>query len=250
MQKGIKNEYAFANYFDNHKIKDLNEQSQDLIFNLYGIIFDKNQKIECWRSKYFEKADIKIRINGIIKGISIKTGKQCSMHQENKQTFYKFLSKIGISNNIIIKFDNFMKGKINNQKVTGKEYMKIYNEDIKEIIKAFNEYYSKTNMIIRFLFQGNDFQKYGCDAIIYGNPNDFIWATKDEILFYLINNPSKLTGCLYVSNLNIKNYDRNLNNNQIRIKNQDDIQVKWYTLYEDLLTISENRKNVNNTIKI
>ena len=248
MQKGIKNEYAFARYLDNKKIKDLNHQSQELIFSLFGIL-DENQNIECWRSKYFEKADIKIKINGIIKGISIKTGEQCSMHQENKETFYKFLIKIGIPDNIINKFDNFMIGIINNTKVSSKEYMSIKYQDIEEIITAFNKYYIKTNLIIRFLFQGNDNQKYDCDAIIHGEPSNFIWATKDEILSYLINTPSKLVGCIYVSNLNIKCYNRNLSNNKTYTRFQNDIQVKWYTLIEDIKTISKIR-NKPKTIQI
>ena len=247
MQKGIKNEYAFANYFDNKKIKDLNFQSQELILTLYGKDIDKNQKIECWRSKYIEKADIKIRIKGIIKGISIKTGHQCSMHQENKATFYQFLTKIGVSDDIIYKFDNFMTGRSNNTRLNGRDYMNSHSKDINEIIEAFNQYYVKTNLIIRFLFLGNDDQKYGCDAIIYGYPHNFLWATKDEILFYLANNPSKLVGCIYVSQLNIKCYDRNLKNNISRIKNQDDIQVKWYTLIEDIEKITTKRQVLLNS---
>ncbi len=244
MQKGIKNEYRFVYYFNNKKIKQLSKEAQQLLYTIYdGDNLTDDTSIECWRSKYNEKADIKIRINNIIHGISIKTGKQCSMHQENKYSFYKFLSKIGVPNPIITNFNNFMLGIINNEKVKGNIYIQKYSQEINQIIDIFNKYYIKTNLIIRFIFQGSENQLYDCDAIIYGTPNNFLWASKDEILSYLINTPTKLTGCINISNLNIKCYNRNLKNDISNMTKENDIQVKWYTLEEDLTEITENRKN-------
>ena len=145
----------------------------------------------------------------------------------------------GINNN----FNNFMLGIINNEKVKGNIYIQKYSQEINQIIDIFNKYYIKTNLIIRFIFQGSENQLYDCDAIIYGTPNNFLWASKDEILSYLINTPTKLTGCINISNLNIKCYNRNLKNDISNMTKENDIQVKWYTLEEDLTEISENRKN-------
>ena len=94
MQFGIKNEKDFAYYFNNKKICNLPINGQELIYKIFNEV-DSESYIESWISKYFEKADIKIKINGIVKGISIKTGQNCSMHQESIKTFDKFLLSIG-----------------------------------------------------------------------------------------------------------------------------------------------------------
>ena len=94
---------------------------------------------------------------------------------------------------------------------------------------------------MRFLFQGTDKNKYGCDAIILGTPNNFIWATKDEILKYLSEYYETKSNYINISRLNIKCYDRNLRNNKYREKKQNDIQVKWFTIYDDIKAISNNR---------
>ena len=83
MQKGFQNEIDFKNFIDHKQIKNLPDNMQQLLGTLFKDV-KEDSLVYCWKSKYLEKADIKIRINGIIKGISIKTGKQCSIHQEHK----------------------------------------------------------------------------------------------------------------------------------------------------------------------
>ena len=90
MQKGIKNEINFKQLLDRKMVKDLPSNLQDMLYALF-LDIEPTSIIDCWRSKYLEKADIKIKIHGVIKGISIKTGKDCSMHQEIVSKFYPFL---------------------------------------------------------------------------------------------------------------------------------------------------------------
>lgn len=249
MQEGIKNEYNFVKYFNNKKISDLPETGQDLLKSIYGNV-DSEVKIKCWRSNYYEKADIKLKINNIVKGISIKTGQACSMHQENKYKFYKYLQKIGIEDPTIKKFDDFIVGKINNQKVDTKTYVKYMKKDIIEINQEINKLYAKISLISRFLFLGTENQSYSCEAIIYGTPYNFIWATKDEIFKYLIEKSQNSDEYVNVSTLNIKCYDRNLTNDPKRHEREKDIQVKWVTITSDLQKIIETRENIKNKIII
>jgi len=198
--------------------------------------------VQCWQSKYNEKADIKIKINGVIKGISIKSGKFCSMHQENINKFYPFLLKIGVDNAIIEIFDKYLKGIINNKKISAKEFIEQHPKEIDILKNKFNEYYIKINLIIRFIFQGTENQKYDCDVLIYGTTENFIWATKNEILEYLINYQIIKPSFINISALNIKCYDRNLRNNPLRIEQQNSIQIKWYSIAEDLKNIIKKRE--------
>ncbi len=241
ISNGIQNELKFVNMFNNKTIKDLPQNAQELIYKIFNNV-NSNSKITCWKSKYLEKADIKIKINDNIKGVSIKTGYECSMHQENKYQFYNFLNTIGVDKETIEILDNFMNGIYQGKKVNAKTYISYHIDDIKLLKDILNNYYIKNKLLIRFIFQGTEKQSYDCNALIYGTPSEFIWATNDEILEYLLkykdNNPLYLT----VSALNIKCYDRNLKNNPNRTKKEEDIQIKWYTLKEDLLYINKIRE--------
>lgn len=240
MQKGFINEKNFANLLDHKKVKQVPEELRKLIFAIFTNV-DINDKIDCWQSEYYEKADIKIKINNEIKGISIKTGIYCSMHQESIDSFYPFLRKIGIEENIIKKFNDFLLGYVNGKRVDSLTYISSHTEEIKQIKRRLNSYYIKINLILRFIFQGTERQNYDCDAIIHGTPEKFIWATKDEILEYLIKYSEQKENIINFSALNIKCYDRNLRNNLKRKSKQNEIQVKWYTLKKDLSIIKEIR---------
>ena len=243
MQKGFINEKNFAKIIDKNKIKDLNLNIQSLIYAIFKDI-KEDDVVECWTSKYFEKTDIKIKINNEIKGVSIKTGKYCSMHQESTESLYPFFRRIGIDERIINKLDNFLIGKVEGKRVDAITYIFHNYDEIKMIKDTLNNYYIKVNLILRFLFQGTEKQKYGCDAILYGFPDNFIWATKEEILEYLIKYDNTHEIYLKFSALNLKSYDRNLRNNEIRKSKQNEIQIKWCTIKIDLENIKKLRKNM------
>lgn len=242
MQKGFINEENFARKLDNKKFKMLNSNFQNMLNSIFKNISEEDI-VECWQSQYFEKADIKVKINNEIKGISIKTGKYCSMHQENTESFYPFLRKIGVDEKIIKNIEKFLVGKVNEQRVDAITYIFHNYNEVKEIREELNKYYVKINLILRFIFQGTEKQKYGCDAIIHGTPENFIWATKDEVLEYLINYQNNHEIYLKFSALNLKSYDRNLQNNEQRKLKQSEIQIKWYTIKDDLESIKELREN-------
>lgn len=249
LQAGIKNEYDFKNLIDGKQVKDLSTNIQNLLFALFNNI-ENNAFVSCWRSKYVEKSDIKIKINEEIKGISIKTGINCSMHQEHLDKFKQFLIKVGVDNSIIMEFNNFIEGKVNGNRVDSITYIKANSKSINIIKNTFNDYYTKINLLIRFLFQGTEIHKYDCDAIIYGVPSNFIWGTKSEILKYLIEYPTKESLYINLSSLYIKCYDRNLKNNPQKLERQKNIQVKWYSIKEDLGQITKIRNSfINNKIQ-
>ncbi len=241
MQKGIKNEINFKQLLDRKMVKDLPSNLQDMLYALF-LDIEPTSIIDCWRSKYLEKADIKIKIHGVIKGISIKTGKDCSMHQEIVSKFYPFLLKIGVDNRIVDEFNNFMLGIIDNQKVGEKTYIANHREKIDIIKEVFNEPYVMINLILRFIFQGTEIQKYDCDAILYGTIDNFLWATKNELLTYLLKYKATNSSGINIGSLTIKNYDRNLRESTKRKNCENSIQVKWPNLKYDLMCIEKLRE--------
>lgn len=241
MQKGFKNEIDFKRLIDNKKLEDLPKNVQNLILSLFNKNLSLQTKVECWQSKYLEKADIKIRINNIIKGVSIKSGNNCSIHQEHIEKITPFLQKIGLEDKKIKILQDFLNGIIRKEKVSGKEYIEEHKEDIELLTESLNNYYIKVNLLIRFIFQGTETQRYDCDAIIFGTPSKFIWATKSEILKYLMDKDIQKTKQIYISNLSLKCYDRNLRHANLKKNKENNIQIKWYSIEKDLLYLTNER---------
>ena len=239
--KGIANELDFVSLFDKKLVKELDSNSRELLYSLFNQL-DENDHIECWKSKFYEKADIKIRIKDDIKGISIKMGERNSVHQEHVDDFCTYLLNIGVSQDIVNKFQNYIKGIINGEAVDTLNYKKEKQEEIIEIKNALADLYVKVNLIIRFLFKGKENQPYDADAIIHGTKDQYLWATKSEILDYLIKYPDGKTVNVKVGPLFIQCRNRNLKCNDKSINAQKYIQAKWYNLEKDLYYIRERRK--------
>lgn len=251
MQKGHKIEEEFVKTLDNKKISEISKELQELLYSIFNDI-NNNDLIHCWRSKYLEKSDIKVKINNSIKGISIKSGYNCSMHQENINRLIPYLQKMGIEDHVINILINFITGRINNEKVNAKIYIEKKQKEIEILSKELNNYYIKSGLITRFIIQGTELQRYGCDCLVYGTPKSFLWATKNELLKFLVESEQINNNSISIGSLNLKCYDRNLNNNPNRINKERDIQIKWYKIKDDLLYISKireiNKLNINKVI--
>lgn len=245
---GFVNERNFAKELDSKEFRNLSNNYQQLLNALFGPINPETQ-IVCWQSKYNEKADIKIKINNEIKGISIKMGKHNSVHMESYPQFANYLVKLGINTSFLEKLYSFINGTIDNCTYNSNEYKKLRPNEIVEIKKVLNDYYVKTNLLIRFLFQGLEDQKYDADAIIHGTPQNFVWATKSEVLNFLCNYPLDTTLNLKISALSLQCWNRNLHNNERTKFTKKYIQIKWHTIRNDLslITIQRNRQFIQNS---
>ena len=74
-------------------------------------------------------------------------------------------------------------------------------------------------------------------------PENFLWATKSEILEYLIFYPDGETKNVKVGPLFIQSRNRNLKNNIKSVYAEEYIQVKWYNIKKDLYFITKKREN-------
>ena len=244
---GITNEIAFQKIFNKKIVKELNSQFQELLYSLFDDLKEEDY-IECWPSKFKEKADIKIKIKGNIKGISIKMGESNSVHHEHINSLSNYLLSIGVSNTIVNELRSYIFGIINGIQVNAENYKKEKQKEIIQIKKALGDFYVKINLIIRFLWKGKETQLFDADAIIHGTPQNFLWATKSEVLEYLINYPNDNSTHVKIGPLFIQCQNRNLNQNISSMYAEEYIQVKWYSLRKDLYFITKNRQNVKKII--
>ena len=80
------------------------------------------------------------------------------------------------------------------------------------------------------------------DALYYGNVNEGHWASKDEIIEYVVNNTFNLNS-IHFGPLTYQIWNRCLNFNPNTENRRRVMQVKWGSLLNDLLIIERNRKN-------
>ena len=181
---GKDNEYEFVKYLNGKKISELNPMFRGFIDKLFPNE-TKNSTIKCWKNHYKEKADIFIKINGSMKGISIKKGIKNSVHVERISDFIHFLIENKVDREVILEYlkyqyaDGSTNGK-GNKRISAEEYKKENQHNIDKINHAFRNEKLLKSATTRFITKGKN-SNYYISAIIYGEVNDFVWATKEDI---------------------------------------------------------------------
>lgn len=243
---GFENEDELIEYLNSKKIKDLNSNMKDFIFFIFGNI-DEENIIQATTGKSGQKPDMIITINNVIKRISIKKGTGNSVHQEKVDVFVEFLESINISNETINKLLKFHWGDgtsdgTGSQRISSSDYKQQFPEEIEMINKEFNKEKNIKEFIYRFIMQGKSDDYDIVDALYYGNVNEGHWASKDEIIEYVVNNIFSLDS-IHFGPLTYQIWNRCLNFNPNTENRRRVMQVKWGSLLNDLLIIERNRKN-------
>lgn len=241
---GFQNEDEFVKYLNNKTINNLNPIFQDLIFDLYGNISEK-EIIKCQLNPNKQKADILLNIANIQKGISIKKGVKNSVHIEPVNQFINFLIECKIPKNIIneVLLYHYGDGTIDGsgkERISSTEY-KLNNQKKLDLInKYFNEKEILIKAVDRFVLTGNNSEK-PIDAIIYGVIDDFIWINKNEIIDIILSNRHRERTGLAFGSLFYQPMNRCLNYNPKYEYARNYIQIKWYHLSDDIIEVMANR---------
>lgn len=242
MKQGYKNEFEFINYLNNKKYNQVHFLFQDMLKVLYPNI--QNQDIiKAYKYGKYAKTDIVINVNGNLRGISIKSGMKNSVHIEPIEKFIKYIKQKGFEENDKLLRYLYSDGTNDN---TGKnrqsslEYKIKYYDDIILLNKELKKI--KENLIARFLIKTDINYKVNVDMFIIGDVEDFLWATKEEVINYLLNSDYNSTG-VHISSLFIQNWDKNLKYNPKYEYCRNYIQVKWYSMSDDIIKIMCNRND-------
>ena len=194
----------------------------------------------------YAKTDIVISVNDIRKGISIKHGYNNSVHIESINNFSNKLLTYGVSlkNVDIFKRYIYSDGTNNNTgsiRLSSSDYLINHKNDICELNIELNKL--KKELIKRFLIQTDINYKVSVDAFIHGTPNDFLWVSSEEVMKFLEEKHID-SNSLHVSNLFIQSWNKNLIRNNKYEHCREYIQVKWFSMYDDIINIMNNR-NLN-----
>ena len=235
---GELNEIDFVKYLNNKKYCELNIMHQIFLNDLFKNI-GNNDTIACKKNKYKTKTDIFISINGIQKRISIKMGYNNSVHVEPISSFIHFLIENNIDRKIIIEYlkYHYADGSTNGtgiNRISSKEYKMKHQKEVDEINNSFNNVELVKKAINRFVIQGRN-SKYEIDAIVYGTINDFLWIKKEDIYKILLKKMNIYSTGIHFSSLFCQPQDRCLNNNLKYDKKRYCVQIKWYSLFDDII---------------
>lgn len=155
----------------------------------------------------------------------------------------------GVSKDIVVEYlkYHYADGTINGSgknRISVNEY-KINNQDkIDKINNAINNDYILKKAINRFVLQGKNSSEC-IDAIIYGTINDFLFITKEEAEKIILSKKDIYSTGVHFANLYCQPMTRNLNNNLKYENKRYCVQIKWYSIFDDIIEYMNN-KMVNN----
>ena len=242
---GKNNEYEFVKYLNGKRISELNPMFRDLIDELFPNQ-QPNSIIKSWKNHYKEKSDIFIKINGKMKGISIKKGYKNSVHVERISDFIHFLIENNIDREIVIEYlkYHYADGSTNGKgikRLSVEEYKKDNQSKIDKINKVLNDEKIIKKAINRFVTRGKN-TDYFISAIIYGEVNDFIWATKEQIEEIILSKKDVYSSAVHFGALTCQPKNRCLNYNPLYEKDRFCVQIKWYNIFDDIIEYLSNKK--------
>ena len=244
MNTGIQNEFDFVLALNCKKIKDLNPMLLELIYEMFGDV-KSNEIIKAWRNHFNQKTDILIKIGEKVKRISIKMGSRNSVHEESLITFVAFLRENKIPEKIIRKYllFHYGDGTINGTGVVRNNSMFLRNV-LKDYINDINYYFNNQSFIKsacdRFIIKGLVFDDK-IDALIYGTPNDFLWIKRNDIYAIMKKKMCKYSSSPHIGFLTIQPLNRCINYNYKYEYARHKIQLKWYTLFDDIIDFMNDK---------
>lgn len=241
---GYKNEDEFVQYLNKKKVCQVNPMFYDFLESIFGKIHD-DDIIWAWKNDQLEKADIFIKINNIIKRISIKKGVKNSVHAEPISMFLKFLTNNGFDQKTIVNIlkYHYADGTTDGtgaERFSVAQYKEKYQDEINQINKVMNQADFIRKAIDKLVLKGNQGDK-SIDCIIYGIVEDFIWITKEEVIQILLNKKDEYSSGLHISHLSLQPMARCLNKNPRYEKDRHYIQAKWYNISDDIIEVMNNR---------
>jgi len=242
---GFANENEIIDYLNTTKYYDnLNGNFKSFL----SFLFRQNLNgkiIKAYKPTGQVKPDIGIIIDESEKYVSVKKGSGNSVHQEQLVQFESFLNTCGVSNEIINHLKEFHYGDGSTDgnggdRIRASQWQAQNPQKITQINDALNTENMLMESLNRFLFMGNIPNAPIVDILYHGNIENGLWASREEIIEHLIPNRNHTT-TVHFSNLTYQVWNRNLNYNPKTANRRHTMQLKWPSLTNDLIDITEKR---------
>lgn len=245
---GFQNEFIIARSLNNKKVGEVNPIFRNMIYNLYGDV-RVDSRINAFIDFNKKKYDLIIKINGVNKRISVKKGINNSVHCERISDFIHFLIELNLDKDVITEYlkyhyaDGTTNGSGKNR-LNGEEYKKYNQDKIDYINSKINTSFILKRAIDRFILQGKD-NNEKIDGLIYGTSNDFFFLTCSEIENIVLSQIDMYSTGVHFGPLFCGPQTRNLNNNMKYDSKRFCVQIKWYSLHDDIIRNMMHNNSTN-----
>lgn len=247
MNDGFINEKELMDYIDRKKYNELNENIKNFLSSIFKDKLESSLPFTVEKVAGQAKPDLCINHNDIKKYISVKKGSGNSVHQESIQDFFPYIKEL-LGNTYL----NYLKkfhygddtiddtGKI---RYNANECKSRYKHEISLLNIELNKDSSlMKNFLYRFLFTGNAKNNLTVDIVYHGTIDTGLWATRDEIIDYIINNTFN-KNTVHFGPLTYQVWGRNEKGTAIHPERRYVMQIKWSSITNDLSRI---RRGINN----
>ncbi len=238
---GFENEDKIIEALNDKPISKLNQNLQQLVKTSFS---NYNGTIKAIKQAGQNKSDLKISIGNESHTYSVKKGTGNSIHQEPIEPFLEFLAQNyainkEIKNNLklFIWGDGTLDGSGNvANRLSAPQFKKQYPQIIESIQNFFNSI--KKPLIKRFLIEGVH-SNSSAEFIYYGTVENGTCCKSDKIVDWIVNNSSK--GAISIGKLTFQAWNRNINGGDKSEKKRGVIQLKWGSIKDDIVVISNEK---------
>ena len=224
---GNHNEKDLISYINNKKYSDLNDNLKlfiKFIADEEGLDIQDDTIILATKVGGIYKPDLQITILNNNYGVSVKTGKGNSIHQEKSNCFVKYIREhLSAAQDICDDFTWFIDS-IDDSKTLQKNNPKKL-DTIKEFVKE-----NARVLSYRFLKTGLNESNF-TDYIYYGDINKGVWSTIEEAINFIEKQPTSNRGALKIGPLGLQAWNRTNEDKRYTL------QVKWTSIEKDLKKI-------------
>ena len=191
-QDGSANETMILNTLDKHYFRDLSDKWKQHMTKMFNGIADGDYIRVMHYAWPDAKPDLVIMVGGHKVFLSIKSGRNPTMHEEPVKTFYKFLETYNVPLRIrnIMRFYHYGYTKVGNRYTrtfTHDEIIGKYGKYIKEVNEYFQNHRDLVQEIIyRSILKGR-LQRDLIDFFYFGNPAKGFLLSRDDIFKLILN---------------------------------------------------------------
>ena len=244
---GFANETEIINYINTAKYyENLNGNMKAFLSFLFRGISIDGFSIHATKPAGMVKPDVAITINKETRYVSVKKGSGNSVHQEKLDIFENYLRYCGISETVITYLKEFHYGDGSTDgnggnRISANDWLSTNDRKVTEINRAFSTPDFLASFFDRVLFIGNVSPAPVVDAVFHGNINNALWASRKEIITYLLNQRNTSSN-IHFSKLTYQMWNRNLNYNPNTANRRHVMQIKWASMSDDLMCIKRTRR--------
>ena len=249
MNYGYQNEKDFVELFNNKYIYELDDNTKEFLKELFEEEIEEGEIIKSWKNKAPQKADIFIKYKNYVKGISLKCGKNNSIHHESIQDFKRYLEKLGVAYNTIDKYVSYHYGYAKDKegnidftkKLSAEEYKNLYQDTIDIFNKGINKTRIIVDMIDRFIIRGRN-SDYDIVALICGTTDDYVWIRKYDMYDIILSKRCLDYTSPHIACMTIGPKKRNLDGNSKNNRDRYLVCIRWNFIKEDIIEFKNNKK--------